>query len=48
MSNEMGYINYEDTIRNAVELMALSARTAPKSAGKDFVGIKILYGDEVL
>jgi uncharacterized ferredoxin-like protein len=48
MSNEMSYINYEDTIRNAVELMALSARTAPKSAGEDFVEIKILYGDEVV
>jgi len=30
MSIELGYINPEDGIRNAVELLALSARTAPK------------------
>ncbi|MBN2395755.1 MAG: hypothetical protein JXC36_04740 [Candidatus Atribacteria bacterium] len=36
-----------DAIKNAVELMALSARTAPKSAGRDFVTIKILYGEKV-
>jgi uncharacterized ferredoxin-like protein len=29
------------------ELMAVSARTAPKSAGQDFVKIMILEGDEV-
>lgn len=47
MSNQLGYINPEDVVRNAVELMALSARTAPKSAGQDFVEIKIIYGDDV-
>ncbi len=47
MNNQLGYINPTEVVRNAVELMALSARTAPKSAGKDFVEIKILYGEEV-
>lgn len=28
-------------------LMALSARTAPKATGKDFVGIKVLEGEEI-
>ncbi len=28
-------------------LMALSARTAPKATGKDFVGIKVIEGEEV-
>jgi uncharacterized ferredoxin-like protein len=45
MCNELGYLNPKDVVRNAVELMALSARTAPKSAGKDFVVIKTIYGD---
>jgi uncharacterized ferredoxin-like protein len=29
------------------ELMAVSARTAPKTAGKDFVGIKMLEGEDI-
>lgn len=47
MQNEPGNFNTEIIIRNAVELMGLSARTAPKTAGKDFVEIKALYGEEV-
>ncbi len=47
MNNQLGYVNPAEVIRNAVELMALSARTAPKSAGKDFVEIKVLYGEDV-
>lgn len=34
-------------LKMVAELMAVSARTAPKSAGKDFVEIKILGGQEV-
>lgn len=48
MDNQLGYINPAEVVRNAVELMALSARTAPKSAGQDFVEIKILYGQDVM
>lgn len=34
-------------LRTVADLMAISARTAPKSAGKDFVVVKILEGEEV-
>lgn len=37
----------EDSIIRAVEFMAISAKTAPKAKGDDFVGLKILTGDEV-
>ncbi|MGA9351967.1 MAG: DUF2148 domain-containing protein [Anaerolineae bacterium] len=35
------------SIRAVVELMAISARTAPKSAGQDFVVTKIIEGDDL-
>ena len=34
-------------IRTVAELMELSARTAPKAAGKDFIEIVTLYGDDL-
>ena len=34
-------------LRTVAELMAISARTAPKSAGKDFVCIKIVEGEDI-
>jgi uncharacterized ferredoxin-like protein len=48
MSDQLGYVNPEEVLKNAVTLMALSARTAPKAAGKDFVVIKALTGKEVV
>ena len=36
-----------NTLRTVAELMAVSARTAPKSAGKDFVVTEIIEGDDV-
>lgn len=33
-------------IKTVAELMELSARTAPKAAGKDFIEVKTLYGKE--
>lgn len=48
MNKELGFVNPEQELKRAAELMALSARTAPKSAGKDFVVIKIISGDEVV
>ncbi|MDD3656500.1 MAG: DUF2148 domain-containing protein [Atribacterota bacterium] len=48
MNKELGFVNPEEVLKNAVELMALSARTAPKAAGKDFVVIKVISGDEVI
>ena len=47
MSNQLGYVNPAEAVKNAVDMMALSARTAPKAAGKDFVVIKPLYGEDV-
>ncbi|HHT9121129.1 MAG TPA: ferredoxin domain-containing protein, partial [Candidatus Hypogeohydataceae bacterium YC41] len=35
-------------LRTAAELAALSARTAPKSKGEDFIKIKIIEGEEML
>jgi len=37
----------EDSIIRGVEFMAIAARTAPKAKGDDFVGIKIIAGEEV-
>lgn len=37
----------EASVINAVELMAISAKTAPKARGQDFVGIKIVTGQEL-
>ena len=34
-------------IRAVAQLMELSARTAPKAAGKDFIEITTLYGDDL-
>jgi uncharacterized ferredoxin-like protein len=38
--------NMENIVKTVAELMELSARTAPKGAGLDFVVIKTLWGDE--
>ncbi len=34
-------------LRVVAELMAIAARTAPKAAGKDFVVVKIIEGDDL-
>lgn len=36
-----------DGLRLAAELMAISARTAPKSGGRDFVEVKIVQGESI-
>jgi uncharacterized ferredoxin-like protein len=38
----------KDAIKMAAGLMAISARTAPKTAGKDYIEIKIVQGEELL
>ncbi|MGE5554104.1 MAG: ferredoxin domain-containing protein [Betaproteobacteria bacterium] len=38
----------DEVLKLAAELMALSARTAPKAAGKDFVVTKVVAGDELV
>jgi uncharacterized ferredoxin-like protein len=37
----------EESVIDAVKLMAISAKTAPKARGQDFVGIKIVTGQEL-
>ncbi len=37
----------KNTMRVVAELMAVSARTAPKAQGKDFVEIKVVHGDDL-
>jgi uncharacterized ferredoxin-like protein len=34
-------------LRMVADLMAISARTAPKTAGQDFVAIKVIEGDDL-
>jgi len=36
-----------ESLKIVVDLMAVSARTSPKSAGKDFVSIKIIEGEDI-
>lgn len=37
----------DDVLKLAAELMALSARTAPKATGKDFVVTKVVTGEDL-
>ncbi|MBS4032202.1 MAG: hypothetical protein KGZ63_12395 [Clostridiales bacterium] len=41
-------MNFEESIIRAVEFMAISAKTAPKAKGSDYVGIKIITGQEII
>jgi len=34
-------------VQEVINLMGIAARTAPKSAGKDFVVVKAIYGDDI-
>jgi len=36
-----------ESLKIVADLMAISARTSPKSAGKDFVSIKIVEGEDI-
>jgi uncharacterized ferredoxin-like protein len=38
---------FEKGIKQAAELMAISARTAPKAKGEDFIEVKILSGKQI-
>jgi len=38
---------FEEGIRAAAEMMAISARTAPKAKGEDLIELKILYGKDI-
>ena len=48
MSNQiLSEFDVQEAIKDVVNLMGVAARTAPKSAGKDFVVIKAIYGKDV-
>ncbi len=48
MSNQnLSEFNIEEAIKNVMNLMGIAARTAPKSAGKDFVSVKAIYGEDI-
>jgi len=44
---DLSEFNIEDAIKNIMNLMGVAARTAPKSAGKDFVVVKAVYDEDV-
>ncbi|HER25253.1 MAG TPA: hypothetical protein ENO17_09420 [Candidatus Atribacteria bacterium] len=37
----------QEAIKDVTNLMGVAARTAPKAAGKDFVVVKAIYGEDV-
>jgi uncharacterized ferredoxin-like protein len=48
MSNQrLSEFDIQEAIKEVANLMGVSARTAPKATGKDFVVIKVIYGEEV-
>jgi len=40
-------VEFEKGLRQVAELMAISARTAPKAKGEDFIDLKILSGKQL-
>lgn len=37
----------QETLKMVADLMALSARTAPKATGKDFIELRVIQGEEL-
>lgn len=49
MSNQkLSEFDVQEAIKDVANLMGVAARTAPKSAGKDFVVVKTIYGEDVI
>ena len=49
MSNQnLSEFDIQEAIKDVTNLMGVAARTAPKSAGKDFVAVKAIYGEDVI
>ena len=44
---DISEFDIDQAIKNVINLMGISARTAPKSAGKDFVVVKTIYGEDI-
>jgi len=48
MSNKnLSEFDIQEAIKDVANLMGVAARTAPKSAGNDFVVVKAIYGEDV-
>ena len=49
VSNQnLSEFDIQEAIKDVANLMGVAARTAPKSAGKDFVVVKAIYGEDVI
>jgi len=49
VSNQnLSEFDVQEAIKDVANLMGIAARTAPKSAGKDFVMVKAIYGEDVI
>ena len=49
MSNQnLSEFDILEAIKDVTNLMGVAARTAPKSAGQDFVVVKAIYGEDVI
>jgi len=46
-NQKLSEFDVQEAIRDVTKFMGVAARTAPKSAGKDFVVIKVIYGEDV-
>ena len=48
MSNQnLSEFDVQEAIKDVANLVGVAARTAPKSAGKDLVVVKVIYGENV-
>jgi len=46
-NQNLSEFNIDEAVKNVINLMGVAARTAPKSAGQDFVVVKAIYGEEI-
>jgi len=46
-NQNLSEFDIQEAIKDVANLMGVAARTAPKSAGKDFVVVKAIYGEDV-
>ena len=47
-NKNLSEFDFQEAIKDVANLMGIAARTAPKSAGKDFVVVKTIYGEDVV
>jgi len=46
-NKNLSEFDIQEAVQDVANLMGIAARTAPKSAGKDFVVVKVIYGEDV-